>query len=339
MIARDTGGGPAAITLEFTDPYDGQRYQYFVRPAGATFGRDDRCDIRLRDRFVNRRHARLYADEDGRWVLEDLGSMYGTRINRELITRGYVACGDEIQIADVRMRVGRKESAFIKFQNSKISKSRRLRDGVAFLLRLCYDNTSADGDSPSRKETSPMTKRLTLFQRLFGRRSETPAPEPAPTAPPKYASLDFRECGWTHTEPVDGVGFVIEVPEDVQPELYYCDDDMRGPDDIPWVERLAEGIARYSRGLRNVHVHVPKELAKPKPGDPVSDRLCIRFTLADEDRDKPLPLYGVGWQMTAEDVRDPFVLILPRCGEFRAELGEVRAERYLPVRTRSFCMK
>ena len=110
MIARDAGGGPAAIVLEWADPVDGQRHQYYVRPAGTTLGRDDNCDIRLRDRFVNRWHARLYADKDGRWVLEDLGSMYGTRINGEFITRGYVAFGDEIQIADVRMRVGRKES-------------------------------------------------------------------------------------------------------------------------------------------------------------------------------------------------------------------------------------
>lgn len=45
-----------------------------------TIGRDQRCDLYLADLSVSRLHARLAKDEAG-WLLTDLGSTNGTRIN------------------------------------------------------------------------------------------------------------------------------------------------------------------------------------------------------------------------------------------------------------------
>jgi hypothetical protein len=48
--------------------------------ASFTIGRDQRCDLFISDLSVSRLHARLTRDGTG-WVLTDLGSTNGTRIN------------------------------------------------------------------------------------------------------------------------------------------------------------------------------------------------------------------------------------------------------------------
>jgi len=58
----------------------------FPRGSGTTFtiGRTQDCDLRISDMSVSRRHAELTRGEDG-WLLSDLGSHNGTRINGWLV--------------------------------------------------------------------------------------------------------------------------------------------------------------------------------------------------------------------------------------------------------------
>ena len=58
----------------------------FPRGSGTTFtiGRTQDCDLRISDLSVSRRHAELTRGEDG-WLLSDLGSHNGTRINGWLV--------------------------------------------------------------------------------------------------------------------------------------------------------------------------------------------------------------------------------------------------------------
>jgi hypothetical protein len=76
--------------------YGGRRL--VVGPRGATLGRSRECDIVVDDANVSRQHAEL-RPRGGGWVLSDLGSTNGTRLNGSTIqTPEVVRPGDEIEL-------------------------------------------------------------------------------------------------------------------------------------------------------------------------------------------------------------------------------------------------
>ena len=83
----DVGGWPPHPLL-WTDPGDHGRPVPMVFPPGSgtsfTIGRTQECDLRIADLSVSRRHAQLDRGEDG-WLLSDLGSHNGTRVNGWLV--------------------------------------------------------------------------------------------------------------------------------------------------------------------------------------------------------------------------------------------------------------
>ena len=83
----------------------GGRVGEHFRPAGerTTIGRSPDCDIFLDDVTVSRRHAVLM-ERDGHFVVEDLGSLNGTFVNRRRIeTAEPLDDGDELQIGKYRL--------------------------------------------------------------------------------------------------------------------------------------------------------------------------------------------------------------------------------------------
>jgi len=71
----------------------------FPRGSGTIFtiGRTQDCDLRVSDMSVSRRHAQLTRGEDG-WLLSDLGSHNGTRINGWLVREPVpLRPGDRVQ--------------------------------------------------------------------------------------------------------------------------------------------------------------------------------------------------------------------------------------------------
>ena len=76
-----------------------------VFPPGAgtmfTIGRRSDCDLRIADLSVSRLHAQLDRGEDG-WLLSDLGSRNGTRVNGWLLRDQVpVRAGDVLQFGSV----------------------------------------------------------------------------------------------------------------------------------------------------------------------------------------------------------------------------------------------
>jgi hypothetical protein len=69
-----------------------------VGPAGATMGRSRQCDVMVDDPNVSRAHAEV-RPRGGSWVLSDLGSTNGTRLNRRRLEAPEVLKpGDEIEL-------------------------------------------------------------------------------------------------------------------------------------------------------------------------------------------------------------------------------------------------
>lgn len=92
---------PAGWTGISHGPGDSARPAPMVFPPGSgtsfTIGRTQDCDLRIADLSVSRRHAQLERGEDG-WLLSDLGSHNGTRVNGWLVREPVpVKPGDVLQ--------------------------------------------------------------------------------------------------------------------------------------------------------------------------------------------------------------------------------------------------
>jgi hypothetical protein len=90
----DAGAGPPQPAS-----WTGPKPMVFPPGSGTSFtiGRTQECDLRIADLSVSRRHAQLDRDEDG-WLLSDLGSHNGTRVNGWLVREPVpVRPGDVLQ--------------------------------------------------------------------------------------------------------------------------------------------------------------------------------------------------------------------------------------------------
>lgn len=63
-----------------------------------TIGRDGICEVVLDDLKASRQHARIQLDENGDYLIEDLGSKNGTLINGQPLRRHRLIPGDRIEI-------------------------------------------------------------------------------------------------------------------------------------------------------------------------------------------------------------------------------------------------
>jgi hypothetical protein len=91
--------GPALVVRS-----GGGRVGELFRPQGeeTTIGRSPDCGIFLDDVTVSRRHAVL-AERNGRFWIDDLGSLNGTFLNRKRIESAPLDDGDEVQIGKYRL--------------------------------------------------------------------------------------------------------------------------------------------------------------------------------------------------------------------------------------------
>jgi predicted component of type VI protein secretion system len=67
-------------------------------------GRHRDCDVVLSALSVSRRHARLFF-RDGRWILQDLESTNGTRVNGCRVGRCQLRPGDHVAIGDEHLTI------------------------------------------------------------------------------------------------------------------------------------------------------------------------------------------------------------------------------------------
>ncbi len=90
------GVGPGSLVLP-----DGQRVELGSDP--VVIGRLGTCDIAVDDRNVSREHTEVRAQGDG-YVVADLGSTNGTRVNDEVVGEVALVDGDVIGIGSLSLR-------------------------------------------------------------------------------------------------------------------------------------------------------------------------------------------------------------------------------------------
>lgn len=84
---------------------DGKRVP-LTGEAGSTItiGRAAECEVRLTDTSVSRRHAEIRSNGDGTWIVVDLGSTNGTKVNGASATERKLKDGDTISTGDTHLR-------------------------------------------------------------------------------------------------------------------------------------------------------------------------------------------------------------------------------------------
>ena len=124
LLATEEGGADTTVTLSPEDVEEGDVFSLeglegpalvirsgggrageLFGPAGerTTIGRSPDCDIFLDDVTVSRRHA-ILTEADGRFTIEDQGSLNGTFLNRSRIESAEpLEDGDELQIGKYRL--------------------------------------------------------------------------------------------------------------------------------------------------------------------------------------------------------------------------------------------
>jgi len=95
MKAGEGGTGAGALRLPNGDRYELGDYTVLI-------GRLPECDITIRDSNVSRRHAEIQPRGD-HFVLVDLGSTNGTRVNGVRITERELRDGDELAFGTTRL--------------------------------------------------------------------------------------------------------------------------------------------------------------------------------------------------------------------------------------------
>jgi hypothetical protein len=82
---------------------DGRRVVLESKP--VTLGRLPECELALADAGVSRRHAVVRPGPEGAWVVADLGSTNGTKVNGRLITSEHaLQDGDEVTVGSTTLR-------------------------------------------------------------------------------------------------------------------------------------------------------------------------------------------------------------------------------------------
>ena len=79
--------------------FDGKRF--LVGSQGATLGRSRDCDVVLDDPNVSRHHAEV-RPSGGSWIVNDLGSTNGIKVNDRRVDRSRLSPGDEVTLGTTR---------------------------------------------------------------------------------------------------------------------------------------------------------------------------------------------------------------------------------------------
>src|SRR3984957_16451035 len=92
------------LVLEVISPL-GQSTRHDLTTSPLGIGRLPEADIQLDSSRVSRKHAQLVRDDLGAWIIRDLASRNGTRVNGEPVTEHVIGQDDVIEIGQFQLRL------------------------------------------------------------------------------------------------------------------------------------------------------------------------------------------------------------------------------------------
>ena len=94
------------MTTLYIVPAEGEAFEYELQGDSLVIGRSSRCDLAVADRCLSRQHVRIFRS-GGEWLVEDMGSRNGTRVNGSMISGPTpIAPGDVIDASMSRIAFG-----------------------------------------------------------------------------------------------------------------------------------------------------------------------------------------------------------------------------------------
>ena len=117
---------------------------YRLEKDQVVIGRGDKVDLRLVDDGISREHVRISKDE-GRIVLEDLGSTNGTYCNGQRVERHPLTEGDKILIGSTTILKFSYQDRLDEMFQPQMSES-ALRDGLTRAFNKRYFNDRIDSE-------------------------------------------------------------------------------------------------------------------------------------------------------------------------------------------------
>ena len=170
----------------------------FLAPAGVPapvpldrlplmMGRSEAADIPLPFSSISREHARLFI-EDGKLMIEDMGSSNGVQVNGEKAKKAQVGPGDMVQLGVVEFRVARRGDSTVVIRAAAAEeRERRQRSPLGLVIAVLGGGAAlglalffAFRPKPTAQPNPPVTEA----------QPNSPAPTNPPVATPTPTPVD-----------------------------------------------------------------------------------------------------------------------------------------------------
>ena len=127
---------------------------------GALIGRGAECDVVLKSEKVSRKHARLFRDPFGRWIVEDLGSRNGVWVGGERVSARAVLPEEQMHVGPFSLAILEASTAVIEADPAVSTASTVIRDVVVSDVRTGDSVAAGPLSGAGVKEFNRITDRL-----------------------------------------------------------------------------------------------------------------------------------------------------------------------------------
>lgn len=147
-------------------PAESEPFDHAIDGDSVFIGRSTHCDVTIADRFLSRRHARVFSADDG-WQIEDLGSRNGTFVNGRRIEHPTpIREGDVIALSAslIKVHQGPDRGQLSDVTTDIPSGDRLLRSAVEVLRRS--GTPPPEAQSSDSSALGRFTARLALINNI-----------------------------------------------------------------------------------------------------------------------------------------------------------------------------